>query len=236
MWADSEGSKCQSHATRSSEGSQWASEMTRNSPFPQKKFASAGAYFDGYVEEVTAGVKSVDRDQLSKAGEILVAALNRDATIYACGNGGSAAIANHMISDHQKSVHTDTHFRPKVVSLSSSTEMITAIGNDIDFADIFVHPLRIAARPGDLLISISSSGNSENIVRAVRWAKENGLDTIAFTGFDGGRSADIADVNLHVNAHNYGVVEDIHQSFMHVLAQYVRQSAMSLGLIEEHTF
>ena len=111
---------------------------------------------------------------------------------------------------------------PGVVSLSATVELITAIANDIDYAEIFAYQLRNAARPGDVLITISSSGNSENIVRALAWARDNGLTTIAMSGFSGGRSATTADINLHVAAANYGVVEDAHQSLMHILAQYVR--------------
>lgn len=204
--------------------------------FPHRKFDNAGDYFDGYVEAYVRAVAGIDRSRLNAAGEMLKAALERDATIYACGNGGSAAIANHLVCDHQKGIQTDTHYCPRVVSLSANVELITAIGNDVDFADIFVYPLRTAGRKGDLLITISSSGNSENIVRAVQWAKDNGLDTIAFTGFAGGRSAAIADVNLHVPGDNYGVVEDVHQSFMHILAQYARQSAMSEDLVRGRVF
>ncbi|MEZ4764049.1 MAG: hypothetical protein R3C26_12965 [Calditrichia bacterium] len=83
---------------------------------------------------------------------------------------------------------------------------------------------------------MSSSGNSENIVRAAAWAKENGIPVISLTGFEGGRSAQIADVNLHVTADNYGVIEDVHQSLMHVLAQYIRQAHMDEHLIQERKF
>lgn len=210
--------------------------MTQFPKFPSQRFETAGDYLDGYVAAYARAVASVDRQRLTAAGEMLKAALERDATIYVCGNGGSAAIANHLVCDHQKGMQTDTHFCPRVVSLSANVELITAIGNDIDFADIFVYPLRTAGRKGDLLISISSSGNSENIVRAVQWAKDNGIATLAFTGFSGGRSAAIADVNLHVDGDNYGVVEDIHQSFMHILAQYVRQSVMSEDLVRGRVF
>ena len=82
---------------------------------------------------------------------------------------------------------------------------------------------------GSDLLSISSSGNSENIVRAVQWAKDNGLRTIAMTGFSGGRSAGLADANLHVASDNYGVVEDLHQSIMHVLAQFLRMQHLPEG-------
>ena len=82
-----------------------------------------------------------------------------------------------------------------------------------------------------MLITISASGNSENIVRPIEWARRNGVKTIALTGFEGGRSARLADVNLHVDARNYGVVEDVHQSLMHVLSQFMRQAAMAADKI-----
>ncbi|MGA3309651.1 MAG: SIS domain-containing protein [Xanthobacteraceae bacterium] len=92
------------------------------------------------------------------------------------------------------------------------------------------------ARPGDVLMTISASGNSENIVRAVNWAKNNGVPTIALVGFSGGRSATMADVSIHVAAENYGTVEDVHQSMMHLFAQYLRQSRMSAEQIARRHF
>ncbi|MCI3951911.1 MAG: gmhA, partial [Burkholderiales bacterium] len=89
---------------------------------------------------------------------------------------------------------------------------------------------------GDALITISASGNSENIVRAASWAKQNGILVISMTGFSGGRSAIIADVNLHVAADNYGIIEDVHQSLMHLLAQYIRHANMSQEYITQRAF
>jgi D-sedoheptulose 7-phosphate isomerase len=140
------------------------------------------------------------------------------------------------LCDVLKGVQTDTKLRPKVVSLASHLELITAIANDIDYAEVFYYQLRTMAVPGDVLITISSSGNSENIVRAIDWARSNGVGTIAMTGFDGGRSAKLADIVLHVAAENYGVIEDIHQSMMHCLAQYLRQSEMSEELVRQRKF
>ncbi len=102
--------------------------------------------------------------------------------------------------------------------------------------EVFVYQLRSLARPGDALITISSSGDSENIVRAALWAKQSGIPVISMTGFSGGRSADIADVNLHVAADNYGVIEDVHQSLMHILAQHVRQAHMDEEVISQRKF
>ena len=120
---------------------------------------------------------------------------------------------------------SDRHRIP--VSLSSSTELITAIANDINYDEVFAYQLRTSARPGDVLITISSSGDSENIVRAVDWARTHKVHTVAFTGFSGGRSSKLADVNVHVPSDNYGVIEDLHQSTMHVLAQALRMEGMS---------
>jgi phosphoheptose isomerase len=115
-------------------------------------------------------------------------------------------------------------------------EIITAIGNDISYDEVFAYQLRSLAKPGDLLITISSSGDSENIVRTVQWAKANDVPVISMTGFNGGRSAELADVNLHVDADNYGIIEDVHQSLMHLLAQYIRQAHMDEETIRERKF
>jgi phosphoheptose isomerase len=113
---------------------------------------------------------------------------------------------------------------------------MTAVSNDLSYDEVFAYQLRTLARPGDALVSVSSGGDSENIVRAVAWARDNGIPVVAMTGFSGGRSAELADVNLHVDAHNYGVVEDVHQSLMHILAQYVRQAHMDEATIRQRRF
>ena len=204
--------------------------------FPDKKFASVAEYASAYFDQAKAAASSVDSEKLEAALACLDAAYERGGMVYVCGNGGSASISNHLVCDHSKGGQTDTDLRPKVVSLSTNMEMITAIANDISFDDIFVYQLRTLAEDGDMLITISSSGDSENIVRAAGWAKEKGLDVIAFTGFDGGRSAKLATVNLHVEGDNYGVVEDTHQSLMHILAQYIRLKRMDDGTIQERKF
>jgi phosphoheptose isomerase len=167
---------------------------------------------------------------------LLDGAYGRGAQLYVCGNGGSASISNHLACDHSKGAQTDTDLRPKVVSLSTNMETITAIANDISYDEIFVYQLRTLAEKGDVLLTISSSGDSENVVRAAQWAKENGLDVISFTGFEGGRTAELATVNLHVDGDNYGVVEDVHQGLMHILAQYIRLGRMEEAVIRERKF
>jgi len=204
--------------------------------FPDKKFGDAGSYADAYFTKVKEAAASVDREKLQRAADILAGVYRAGGMVYSCGNGGSAAIANHLVCDHCKLVRTDTQFSSRIYSLSATVEIITAIGNDLSYDEIFVYQLRCLTKPGDALITISSSGDSENIVRAAAWARENGIPVIAMTGFSGGRSAALADVNLHVSADNYGVVEDVHQSLMHLLAQYIRQSQMDEALIRQRKF
>ena len=204
--------------------------------FPNQHFSSAAAYLNQYASEIAAAYASIDRSQLDRAATILKLAIERDASIFSCGNGGSAAIANHLVCDYQKGISIDTHYHPKVVSLSSNVELLTAVSNDIGYADVFSFPLRLHARSGDVLLAISSSGNSENIVRALAVASELGMDTISMSGFDGGRSRSMADAAIHVNAHNYGVVEDVHQSCMHILSQYIRHQDMPIDLVLKRRF
>lgn len=204
--------------------------------FPDRKYAGADTYADAYFDKVMQAAASVERAKLQQAAAILTKAYSRGSMVYSCGNGGSAAIANHLVCDHCKLVQTDTKLTPHVYSLSSVVEMITAIGNDLSYSNVFVYQLRSLARAGDVLITISSSGDSENVVLAAQWAKENGLEVISMTGFSGGRSAKIAHVNLHVAADNYGVIEDVHQSLMHILAQHIRQANMPEDVIKERRF
>ena len=204
--------------------------------FPDDKFTDMGAFADAYFQASQVAQASVDRVALAKAGALLAGAYAARKTIYVCGNGGSAAISNHLVCDHLKCIQTDTDLRPRVVSLSATIETITAVANDISYDEVFVYQLRSLADPGDVLISVSSSGDSENVVRACAWAKANDLAVIAMTGFAGGRTQGLADVNLHVAGDNYGVVEDAHQALMHILAQFIRQDHMTPDLIKNRKF
>jgi len=204
--------------------------------FPDQIFLNASAFTKAYFDQLAQAAASLDETRMDMATELLSTAYENRKTVYACGNGGSAAISNHLHCDHLKGVQTDTLLKPRVISLSSNVETITAIANDISYDDIFLYQLQSMADPGDVLITVSSSGNSENIVKAAQWAKENGLIVISMTGFEGGRSAELADVNLHITGDNYGVIEDVHQSLMHILAQYVRMIHMDDELIVNRKF
>jgi phosphoheptose isomerase len=189
------------------------------------------------LNDFGGAAEALDREQLQAAADLIAETVDRNGIIFSCGNGGSAAIANHLACDCLKGVRTGTSIRPRVVSLSATVELITAIANDIGYDEVFSYQLSSLARPGDILITISSSGESPNIVNALTWAKSNGVPSIAMTGFKGGKAAQVADIKLHTDAHNYGVIEDMHQSLMHILAQYARHRRLTdTKLLGSHKF
>jgi histidinol-phosphate phosphatase family protein len=195
--------------------------------FPTRRYPSAPEFARGYSRELERALASIDHGQLQQAADLLAAAYRADRAVFACGNGGSASIANHFQCDHVKGVRVGTGMANRVTSLSTNIEIMSAIANDIGYEAVFEYQLESQARNGDVLVVVSSSGRSPNIVRALDWAREHGMPTVALTGFGGGPARALADVSVHVSSSNYGVVEDAHQACMHLLAQYVRQSLMS---------
>ena len=204
--------------------------------FPVASFVGAASYFDAYAEEMARAAKTIDPEALDRAAAILLEAYIHRTRMFSCGNGGSASIANHMQCDHVKGIRTATDLRPQVLSLSTNVELLTAIANDTCYENIFVYQLQAQSGPGDVLLAVSSSGRSPNIVRALTWARDQGLRTIAVTGFDGGAARTMAEVSIHVDCTNYGIIEDLHQAIMHALAQYIRQSRMTADAISTTVF
>jgi D-sedoheptulose 7-phosphate isomerase len=192
--------------------------------FPDRLIPGAGPYASEYFARMAAAAATIDPAAITAAGELIARTVHAGGRLYSCGNGGSAAIANHLVCDCLKGIRSDTALRPKVYSLSTTVETITAIVNDIGSEQMFSFQLESLGEAGDLLIAISSSGASPNIVRALELARSMGLSTIAMTGFAGAPSRHLADVSLHVDCENYGIVEDLHQSLMHILAQYTRHT------------
>jgi D-sedoheptulose 7-phosphate isomerase len=203
--------------------------------FPDRVYPQGGDFLDAYVETYARAAASVSRSAFEAAAQKLTQTIAAGGTIFSCGNGGSAAISNHLLCDFLKGMRTGSGLRPLVSSLSSSIELITAVANDIAYEEVFAFQLQALARPGDTLITISSSGNSPNIIKALDWSRANGVATIAFTGFSGGRAQGLADISLHAAEGNYGVVEDVHQSLMHALAQYIRHGRLT-GDVGETVF
>jgi phosphoheptose isomerase len=204
--------------------------------FPASPYTSAATYFSAYTEETARAANSVDLVAVAHAAAILLEAYTCGATVFSCGNGGSASIANHLQCDHVKNVRKSTDLTPRVMSLSNNVELLTAIANDLAYEEIFAYQLQAQSQPGDVLMAVSSSGRSPNIVRALEWARDHRLRTIALTGFDGGDAKTVAEVGIHVDGRNYGIIEDLHQGIMHALAQYIRQSRMTPLAISSNVF
>ena len=208
----------------------------RAAPFPAVPYRTAALYTSAYLDELAQAAATIDPQSLDRATEVLLDAYTQRNIVFSCGNGGSAAVANHLQCDHLKGVRSGTDIQSRVISLSSSIELLTAIANDVGYHDAFAYQLRAQSQPGDVLIVISSSGKSPNIIRALQWACANDLRTIALTGFDGGGARSMAEIAIHVESANYGIVEDLHQSIMHAMAQYIRQTRMSADAIASSTF
>jgi D-sedoheptulose 7-phosphate isomerase len=204
--------------------------------FPDRAYHSLSTFVQDYAVQLGKALTNVDPVELDRAIEMIRETMDRDGVIHTCGNGGSAAIANHLVCDFVKGTRVDTDLRLRVNSLTCNVPLITALANDFDYDEIFVFQLEAMARPGDMILTISSSGDSENIVRAVTWGRNGGYPVLSMTGFSGGRSARDADVNLHVNAENYGVIEDAHEALMHCIAQFARLSRMDKHLLRTRTF
>ncbi len=204
--------------------------------FPIAPYTNAASYFDAYADEMSRAAETIEPEAFDRAAAILLEAYVSGARMFSCGNGGSASIANHIQCDHVKGVRTATDLTPQALSLSTNVELLTAIANDMGYEDVFVYQLQSQSCPGDVLMAVSSSGRSPNIVQALTWAGDHGLRTIAVTGFDGGAAKAVAEVSIHVECTNYGIIEDLHQAIMHALAQYIRQSRMSADAISTTVF
>ena len=174
-----------------------------------------------YANRVRAGLESVDKEQLEKVLQVLDVAYRKRIPVFVCGNGGSLTMSDHFHCDHAKGTHYDALLRPKIEPLTSGS-ILTAIANDIGYEDVFSFQLSMKGSAGDILVAISASGNSPNIINAIKQAHKLNMETIAFVGFEGGEAAKLSDYVLHVREDNYGIVEDCHQCLMHILAQQIR--------------
>lgn len=190
---------------------------------------SIGAFLNGYRRRLSEALEGVDTAALARAAAAIEAAAVAGAHVYAIGNGGSAAIADHLCCDWTKGTDCEGHKPIATTSLAANMPLYSAIANDIEFAEVFSRQLDFFGKAGDVLIAVSSSGDSENIVRAASRAKDLGITVIGLTGFAGGKLREAADIALHVPVSNYGVVEDAHQALIHVIAQFITARRQGQG-------
>ncbi len=178
-----------------------------------------------YLERVAAAAREVDAGEVDALVEAIVEAYREGRFVFVIGNGGSGANASHLCEDLGKGTLSDfeAQRRLKVLSLTDNTPYLLAWGNDTSFERVFVEQLKNLAGAGDLLIAISGSGNSPNVLHAVEYANAHGLHTFGVTGYDGGRLRKMAGACLHVPCADMGVVEAVHAIWFHYLVDALRE-------------
>ena len=180
-----------------------------------------------HVEALQGLVSALDLAAVERAAESLDEAYHGGNTIYCAGNGGSAATASHLATDLSWGRRTENQSRPRAISLVANVPLITAVSNDMGYASVFLEQLTGAFRAGDVLVAISASGNSENVLRAVQFANEHGGSSVGLVGFDGGQLKGLCHVCVHVPTPigAYELVEDVHHAVCHMLANYLKYTA-----------
>ena len=173
---------------------------------------------DTYLAQLAHTLAEIPRDALQAVAQALWETYERDGTIIICGNGGSAATASHFACDLAKWTISPDRRRLRALALTDNVPLMTAWSNDRSYESLFVEQLLTHYRPGDLLVAISGSGNSPNVLQAVAWAIQAGAPTIGLSGFDGGKLAQLSRYSLHVQNHVMPQVEDAHSAICHALA------------------
>jgi D-sedoheptulose 7-phosphate isomerase len=179
-------------------------------------------YVNSYIERLVETISALPRDQLGAMGEMLYRAYRNERQVFTVGNGGSASTASHMAADLGKNTIGPHMRRFRIISLNDNAAIVTALANDLGYENIFSEQLMNLIRPGDLLVAISASGNSPNVLKAIRYAREQCAEVMAILGFDGGVAATLADLAVVVPIDHYGIVEDAHLIVNHILVDYFK--------------
>lgn len=172
-----------------------------------------------YKKKLIKEIENLDTKVINEFIELLIKSRDEDKQVFIMGNGGSGATASHIAGDFNKglSLGQPREERYKFISLVDNSPTVLSLANDVSYDDVFVEQLKNFINDGDVVIGISGSGNSENVIRAVNYAKEKGNMVIGMTGFNGGKLKDLADVCLHIPLHDMQVVEDIHMMVGHLI-------------------
>ena len=191
------------------------------------KRSDGGARAASYLDRVHAAIHNIDPDAIAKAAEVLIRARSTSALVLVAGNGGSASTASHMATDlgvgsHKQGVGL------RAICISENSSVLTATANDISFTRVFAEQIELLASSGDVVVLISASGNSPNILEAHSSAVKMGASVIALTGFDGGTLRELASICVHVPTAggDYGPVEDVHLMINHILTEIIRQEPL----------
>lgn len=179
----------------------------------------------GYIKAQKATLDSIAPDGVAQVIEKLRVAWKEDRQVFIFGNGGSAANASHFATDLGKGASDKLGKRFRVISLTDNVAWMTALGNDYSYDDVFVGQLQNFGKAGDVVIAVSVSGNSPNCVKALNWANEHGLKTVALVGAKRGRMAELAEQTLVIADTHYGRVEDAQMGILHILCYAFMENA-----------
>jgi len=177
---------------------------------------------EAYLQQLTRAVESLPRDRLTELGELLYRAYRNEKQVFTLGNGGSASTASHMAADLAKNTIGPNMRRFRILSLNDNQAMLTALANDLGYDQVFSEQLQNLIRAGDLLIAISASGNSPNVLNAIRYAQRQSAEVVGILGFEGGEAARMVDLAIVVPSDHYGVVEDVHLIINHIIVDYFK--------------
>lgn len=183
-------------------------------------------FINGYLLEITRCLASLDKAKIELVIDVLVAAYKKDRKVFILGNGGSASTSSHMACDLGKGtlqrVYDNTERRFRVISLTDNVAIMTAFANDLSFDDIFVQQLRNLVETDDVVIALSGSGNSPNVVKAIDYAKQCGAITIGILGFKtGGKLGSMVNYSIIIDSNHYGPIEDIQLVLNHMIAAWI---------------
>ena len=174
----------------------------------------------GYLERLRCAIDALPRDRLAALGEMLYRAYRNEKQVFTLGNGGSASTASHMAADIAKNTIDPNMRRFRVLSLNDNQAMLTALANDLGYEHVFSEQLKNLVRAGDLLIVLSGSGSSPNVLNAIRCAQSRSAEVAGVLGFDGGEAARIVDLAIVVPSDHYGVIEDVHLVINHIMVDH----------------
>lgn len=187
----------------------------------KKKNIKLDKFYHEYLNTLIDVSKKIDLQNIQKAIDLIFKTIKNRDYLYVCGNGGSAAIANHYICDFFKQLSKYTKLRAKIRSFNSDNDLISAISNDVSYDQVFKIQAERYMNKNDILILISSSGNSKNIVEVLKFCKKKKIKTIGFSNFNGGYLKKNSSISIHSPINNYGIGEDINHILMHMIMQYI---------------
>lgn len=176
-----------------------------------------------YLDRLLTTLSGMPVDSIASLSEMLYRAYSDGKQVFVLGNGGSASTASHMAADLGKNTIGPNMRRFRIMSLNDNIPLLTALSNDLGYENVFAEQLQNLIQPGDMLIALTGSGNSLNVVRAVEYARSRSAQVAALLGCGGGSVAELADLSVLIDSGDYGVIEDAHVVVNHILVEHFRQ-------------